>query len=359
MSATSVTTGVQESATQEVATRKGLALTTLAKGTKDFLDFLDATKEAFFAYLYHRTGSMQLASVLLTESYVDLLSRSMALWWFKPLTITLLIDTAERGLADKEVKDSDLEKQYLQSISGLTVDEKKSMSTLHDALWSLPNTPRSLCILSLLIGLSLEQIANLTKRDVALIKQDLLVAKDLLMTRWQPIPSLVQKLDSVSFIPTLDLSAEKDLRFKVVEKYNALKFRRYQWVIIGGLFAVMSNVIVASVLAFAVVTLPPTTVKGVTKRVASLDAVLLQRELQVDAARQSIAVSLMEAQRIAAYDRARDLTSLGLASALESLKTQRENDVKAERLKKLLERASTALGPLPSRMMRIAMAFWR
>lgn len=334
---------------------KGIDLATLKKGAKDFLDFADSTKEIFYAYLYHRTGSVALAKTLLTEIYMDALGRALSMWWFGNLNLTLLLDHAERALRDRKLTDSDLETVYVPSLVWLTEPERASVGTLHDALWSLPSQAQRLLILSLFVGLSDDRIAELTALPNDKVRADLVTAKDLLLTRWQPLPALAAKLQSLVFEPSLDLASETTLRFALVEKYNALRLRKYQWVIIGGLFAVMSNVIVASVLAFTVIVAPPTSLRGTRAQVATLDAVLLKREIELSDAKKAVHATFRESQRIAAYSVSRDLTSLGLASALEALKSQQEQEAKVNQLLKLLKRADTAFEMIIVKPMLMAM----
>lgn len=339
-----------------VSERKALDLAVIKKGAKDYLDFLDATKEVFYGYLYHRTGSSEVARTVLEEIYLDVLSRAMSLWWFGTLSLKLLIETADTALRSRDISAADIETTYLSSLVWLTDTEKKSVATMHDALWSLPKEAQRLVILSLLTGLSDDRIGQVMNMRREQVTQDLGTAKDLLLQRWQPSAEVAGKLNSLVFVPAMDIRAETKLRFSVVEKYNALRFRRYQWVIIGGLFAVMSNVIVASVLAFTVVTAPPTSLRATKTQVASLDAVLLKRQIAVDQAKSNIAASFKETQKLAAYSVSRDFTALGLASALESLKAQQDSESEVDRLLKAMQHARTALAPVLDPVVALA---WR
>ena len=323
--------------------RKGIDLAVIKRGAKDFLDFLDASKEIFYAYLYHRTGSSSLAKTLMNDLYMETLSKAMSLWWFGTLGLSLLLDHADRAIREASLRESDLDSVYLPTLVWFSDAERASVSTLHDALWTLPSQAERLLILSLCIGLSDERIAELLGMKPEDVTSQLLIARDLLLVRWQPIPALTEKLQSLVFVPSLDLASETTLRFSVVEKYNALRFRRYQWVILGGLFAVVSNVIVASVLAFAVITQPPTSLHGTRTQVASLDAVLLKRQMELSDAKNAVRATFTETQRVAAYASTRDLTALGLASALESLKAQQIHEADVSRLMKLMEQARTAM----------------
>ncbi len=335
--------------------RKALDLAVLKRGAKDYLDFLDTTKEVFFGYLYHRTGSAELAKTIIGEMYLDILVRAMSLWWFGTLSLKLLLDSADQALKNHDVSEADLGTVYLPSLVWLNDTERASVATLHDALWSLPKDAQRLLILSMLIGFSDERIGQVLRMPTADVTEQLKTARDFLLSRWQPISDVASKLESLVFIPALDIRSETQLRFSVVEKYNALRFRRYQWVIIGGMFAVMSNVIVASVLAFAVITAPPSSLRSTRTQVASLDAVLLKRQIAIDQARGSVSASFKEAQRLAAYDVSRDLTALGLASALESLTSQQDQESEVDRLIKVMKQAQTAMAPVLNPVVKLAM----
>ena len=322
---------------------KAIDLAVLKKGTKDFLDFADSTKDVFYSYLYHRTGSVTLANTLLSEVYMDVLSKALSLLWFGKLRVSMLLDRADKAVKEHRETEADLDTLYLPTLVWLSDEERRSVGSMHDALWTLPDEPQRLLILSLLVGLSDEHIAELLEMKPGLVAANLAAAKELLISRWQPSVELQSKLQSIVFEPSLNLSDENALRFALVEKYNSLRMRRYQWVVIGGIFAVMSNVIVASVLAFTVVVAPPTSMRGTKSQVASLDAVLLKRQLELSDAKQAILATFQESKRIEALFVSRDVTALGLASALEALKTQQDQEAEANRLIKLLQRADTAL----------------
>jgi hypothetical protein len=279
----------------------------------------------------------------------------MSLWWFGTLSLKLLLDAADEALKSRGATAADLGTFYLPSLVWLDDAEKKSVATLHDALWTLPRDAQRLLILSMLVGLSDDRIGQVLRIPTTDVASQLKTAKEFLLSRWQPMTDVAQKLQSLVFVPSLDIRSETQLRFSVVEKYNALRFRRYQWVIIGGLFAVMSNVIVASVLAFAVVTEPPSSLRGTRTQVASLDAVLLKRQIAIDQAKGNVAASFKEAQRLAAYDVSRDFTALGLASALESLKAQQDQEAEVDRLLKIMQRAQTAMAPVLNPVVKLAM----
>ena len=336
-------TGAVPETTPVVAVQpKALDLATLKKGAKDFLDFADETKEVFFAYLYHRTGSMPLAKTLLSDIYMDVLGKALSMWHFGSFTLTTLLDRADIAVREHAAADSDIDRTYIPSLVWLSDQERASVATLHETVWTLPSSAQRLLILSIFVGLSDERIAEMTGIPVATVVSQLQSGREQLLSSWQPIESMKTKLQSLVFEPGLDLTAEAALRFALVEKYNALRMRRYQWVIVGGIFAVFSNVIVASVLAFTVIVAPPTSMRGTVQQVASLDAVLLKRQMELSQARQAVRATFTETQRIAAYGVSRDLTALGLASALEALDSQQKEEVKVNQLLKLLKRADTA-----------------
>jgi DNA-directed RNA polymerase specialized sigma24 family protein len=339
--------GTQTSlAPQEVSaapTSKGIDLAVLKKGAQDYLEFVDMTKEAFFGYLYHRTGSVKLAQTVLSEVYVSLLSRAMSLWWFGTLGLKLLIEHADHMLSEHQIEEADIDHVFLPALTWLSDEERTSVSSLHDALWTLPREAQRLLVLTMLLGMPMERIAREFRVEVGALETQVATAKDLLLSRWQPVLSVQEKLQSLVFAPTMDIAFESTLRFSVVEKYNLLRFRRYQWVIIAGLFAVMSNVIVASVLAFAVVIQPPTSLSGARTQVAALDAVLLNRETQVAAVKKSLGLTLRESQRVAAYDVSKSLTNAGLSSALNAMQYQQEGEKNVDAVIQILKHASTAM----------------
>lgn len=326
---------------------KAIDLAVLKRGAKDYLEFLDATKEAFFAYLYHRTGSLSAAESILSDVYVDSLGRSMSLWRMGSLTFKSLLDAADKLLRDADIVAADIDTVYLQSLPWLDDGDRTSVGTLHDALWSLPVAGQRLLILSLFVGLPIKRIAAAVGKSTDAIEEELKTATDLLLTRWQPSDTTKEKMNALMFIPGLDIQFETKLRFHVVEKYSALRFRRAQWVILGGLFAVLSNVIVASVLAFAVITTPPTSTFGVQRELASMDAILLQRQIALNDTRQSLSASFEESKRIVAHDTARDFTILGLAVALEALKEGETMQRRVDEILQIIESAGrTAMLPV-------------
>jgi DNA-directed RNA polymerase specialized sigma24 family protein len=321
---------------------KAIDLAVIKKGAKDFLTFVDDTKELFYAYLYHRIGSKSLSATVMTEIYLETLSRAMSLWWFGTLSLGLLIDRADRAIADGlKTSSADIDAQYLPSLTWLSEAEKASVATLHDSLWTLSARHQRLLTLSMLVGLSDERIGLQLGERTEQITKAIAEAKEALVARWQPVEELKAKLSSLVFAPDLDIAAESDLRFKTVEKYNALRFRRYQWVIVGGMVAVMSNMIVASVLAFAVITQPSTSLQSVKREMASLDAVLLQRKLESLEVRRSLNRSFDLTRGMAAQGALKDINDLGMATAADAASTQKKNDADVQRVIDLLQRVSS------------------
>jgi hypothetical protein len=99
------------------AEHKVLDLAVLKKGAKDYLTFVDDTKELFYAYLYHRTGSLGTAQTLMSELYLDVLSRAMSLWWFGSLSLSLLIETADKALGKTMAgSEADLDRGAVEAV---------------------------------------------------------------------------------------------------------------------------------------------------------------------------------------------------------------------------------------------------
>lgn len=335
---------------------KRIGLAVVKRGAKDYLEFLDATKEAFYAYLYHRTGSVTLAQTVMGEVFLSSLTKSMSLLRIGGLTFRSLLDTADIALRDRDIAPSDIDSVYLQNLPWLTSEDRSSVSSLHEALWTLPIAAQRILILSILVGFPVERTAEALGQQADRVREELETAKDLLFTRWQPTAAVRLKIDSVAFVPGIDIRAETQLRFQVVEKYSALRFRRAQWVILGALFAALSNVIVASTIAFAVVTQP--TLRHERLELAGMDALLTQRELAVQEARQSLTASSKEARRIVAHTSTRDFTSLGLAVGLKVFQEESVQEEAAEslidRLKQLTARLAPIVKPAVVAMLRAA-----
>ncbi len=328
------------------AEHKALDLAVLKKGAKDFLTFVDDTKELFYAYLYHRTGSLGTAQTLMSELYLDVLSRAMSLWWFGSLSLDLLIETADKSLGKAmSGSEADLDSVYVPSLAWLNDEEKHAVSSLHESLWTLSIADQRVLILSLLMGFSIDRVATVLGMKQPAAAEALRQATEKLIAAWQPSESLKTKLQSLVFVPGLDIRRETNLRFAVVEKYNALRMRKYQWVVVGAFLAVFSNLIVAGVLAFVVVVQSPTSLRGARTEVAALDALLLKREIAGLEAKKSLSALTPQAQGLAAYDTTRKLTSLGLSAALGAFEQQGTSEQEVDKLIDLLERASTAYVP--------------
>jgi DNA-directed RNA polymerase specialized sigma24 family protein len=328
------------------AEHKVLDLAVLKKGAKDYLTFVDDTKELFYAYLYHRTGSLGTAQTLMSELYLDVLSRAMSLWWFGSLSLSLLIETADKALGKTMAgSEADLDRVFIPNLAWLTDEEKHGVSSLHESLWTLAVADQRLLILSILMGFSTDRVAAALGMKQQVAEQALSQATQKLLAAWQPSDSLKTKLQSLVFVPDLDIRRETNLRFAVVEKYNALRMRKYQWVVAGAFLAVFSNLVVAGVLAFVVVVQSPTSLRGARTEVAALDALLLKREIAGFEAKKSLTALAPQAQGLAAYDTTRQMTSLGLSAALGAFEQQGTNEVEVDKLIKLLERASTASVP--------------
>ena len=337
--------------------RKGIDLAVIRRGARDYLEFLDTTKETFFAFLYHRTGSSAVARTLLADVYTEVLSRAMSLWWFGALTMRTLLDAAERALRSRTAEAADLDQTYLPALPWFTESEKSSVATLHDALWSLPLPAQRLVILSLLLGLPEDRIAEATGLKRETVAEHTGIARELLLARWQPPAEVRAKLASLVFLPSIDVAAETSLRLAIVEKYNALRFRRYQWVVLAGLFAVMSNVIVAGLIIFTVVVAPPTSLRTTRTQVASLDAVLLERRAAAGRLRSAGDQLTTEARRLAAHDAASSLTDVGLSAARSALTERRSEERDLAPILRSLRAASLALLRIGMRIVAFIMQF--
>lgn len=332
-----------------IAERAGklLDLTVLKKGAEDFLSFVDSTKETFYAYLYHRLGSAKEAQALMAEIYLEALSSAMSLLWFGTLSLDFLLTLADRTIANMRSAETDIDRVYLPTLeSWLTIQEISSMGTLHDAVWTLPAPERRLIILSVLVGMPNDRLATAMNIPPTEIEPRLVKAREMLLEVWRPAESLKTKLTSLVYVPALDINRETALRVVVVEKYNALKLRRYQWVVVGGLLAVFSNLIVASVLAFAVVTEPPTTLRSSRMQTAALDAVLLERQGENLRMKQALASALTEAHGIVAHNVARELTLTGLSAARDTFENQAQTEADVDSVIDLLKRAQISATPL-------------
>ncbi len=328
------------------AEHKAIDLAVVKKGAKDYLTFVDDTKEVFYAYLYHRTGSLGTAQTLMSELYLDVLSRAMSLWWFGSLNLKLMLNAADKALGKSLAgSEADLDATYVPTLSWLNEEEKHSVSALHESLWTLPIADQRVLILSLMLGFSDDRVAKTLGVQEPAAKQARESATEKLVTSWQPLESLKTKLNSLVFMPGLDIRREGNLRFAVVEKYNVLRLRRYQWVAVGAFLAVFSNIVVAGVLAFVVIVQSPTSLRTARTEMAALDALMLKREIAGLEAKKSLSALTPEAQGLVAYDAARQLTSVGLSAALSAFEQRAENEEDVDAMIDLLKRASTAAIP--------------
>ncbi len=318
-------------------------LSVLKPGARDFLSFVDETKEMLHAYLYHRTGSRAAAERLLTETYLRALGRALSWWWFGTLTSTYIIGLADRVVGEMRTQDAaDIDPVYLPSLYWLPEDQRRGAASLHEALWTLGDTEQRLLTLSLLVGLSDEKISDLLDFPVEDVRTAVQKSRAELLSRWQPVAGLVARLGDLVFVPAFDLARENKLRTALIDKYNALRLRRTQWLVIGGLVAVMSNMIVAGVLAFAVVTQP--TLGPQTKQVAGLDAVALQRLTEVSRMQDALASLYREGQNLARYQAARTVNTYGLAAARDALGGEQQHLDELDRVLTLLKKVQTAQG---------------
>lgn len=335
--------------------RKLLDLAVIRQGARDFLSFVDETKEIFYAYVYHRTGSHDTAQTLMVETYLKLLNRAMSLWWFGRLSFRLLTAMADKALETLHVQnDADLDTEYLPTLAWMTADQRVSMGSLHETLWTLPAADQQILILSYLAGVPKERIAALCDTTLTDIESRLAQATTELLKRWQPVAGIDTQLTSLVYMPAINLAREASMRFTLVEKYNALRMRRYQWLIIGGLFAVLSNVIVASVLAFVVITAPATSLRGVQGQLAQLDAVAIQRLTQEQQVRSDIASLYQHTQDLTSIQSATDLTKAGLSSLRKQLDGQEQQKQKLQKILDNINRVKTALAPVLPQTVLIA-----
>ncbi len=322
--------------------RKLIDLAVIKKGARDYLSFLDETKELLFGYLYHRTGSMKTAHALLTDVYIDLLKRALAPWWFGALTLRLLIRHADRMIENAHAE-SDIDAVYLPTLQWLSPEERASVGLLHEALWTLSQDDQRILIFAYMLGLPVERIAQIFAVNESIIEAQLEKSRTALLSRWQPVGSLQTSLMSLVFVPAMDIARETSLRLAVVEKYNALRTRVYEWVLAGGLIAIAANFIVAGVIAFVVVIQPSTSLQSVRRQVAGMDALLLQREMQRADADRQLGTILRESQGIAARDGITKITDVGASAVRDALRREEDKRTQIDTWLKALERANVAL----------------
>ncbi len=290
------------------------------------MTFVDQTKEIVYAYLYHRCGSETMASKLLAEVYMSMVSKTLSYVWFGSLSLHTALKQADKAIAEQqELGIADLDRVYLPNLHLVSPKQQSTASTLHEALWTLRPADQRLLVLSLLVGLSERQIATICTMELRQCHATIEQATARLFSRWEPGEGIQSFLRSLVFVPALNLTKEAALRTAIFEKYSSLRMRRYQWVILGGLFAVLSNVVVASVLAFAVTTQPPTSLKSVRQQVASLSAVALQREAESNQPTYEVAKFYQQAQKVVAFAIASDVNDLALRKAHEALKPQKRS----------------------------------
>ncbi len=325
---------------------KTINLAVIKKGAKDFLSFLDETKDIFFAYLYHATGARPVADGLMLEIYLRLLSRAMSLWWFGSLTFKVLLKTAHSVVQEAIASHSaDIDTVYLPTLYWLNDEEKDAMLSLHDTLWTLPQEDQTVLILLYLVGLSPDRIAGLLGQSLAAVNARKETATKLLLEKWNPPESLKSQMQSLVFLPTLSLARESSMRFAIVEKYNALRLRRFNWIMMGAFLAVCSNFLIAGVLAFVVIVQPPTSLRQTKADLVAFDAIALQgerRKYETDASLHNIYES---AQDLAAYDAVRALTNMGLKKAAPALLERQQKLQKIQELKKAVDRVMLSYRP--------------
>jgi DNA-directed RNA polymerase specialized sigma24 family protein len=319
----------------QILTLLGSSFTSRVTGSiEGYLTFFENTHDVFFAYTYHRTGSVKRAEEIVASIYIDLLAKTLSFWWFSSLDLRTLLRLSEALIRASSSIDADIDRVYLPTLVWWTEEEKKSMNSLHEALWSLSNEEQTLLTLSVFLSLSDENIAESLRVSKETIAQKIEEAKQRLCARWSPVESLVSHIDDLAFLPQMSTSHKVSIEDALVRKATELKFRRMQWVMIGTVFAVMSNVIVASVFAFAVITKPPTSLHNTKQQIASLDAIVLQREQTENDGRET----LFKEQQLQARGVVESLTKLGLAVSVDALKEQQMKEQKTKAILKLLDR---------------------
>lgn len=321
MSTVSTAIGTAAIALPSQEEHKLIDLAVVKKGARDYLSFLDETKEVLFAYLYHRTGSLKTAQTLMIDVYLDMLKLALAPWWFGMLTMRSLIRRAERFIANAgQLGEADIATVYLPTLAWLAPEEQASAALLHENLWTLSPEDQRVFILSVLIGLPPERMAQILNERESLVEAELERARLLLFGRWQPVDGVKHRLSSLVFVPAMDIARETALRFSIVEKYNALRLRSYQWMIAGGMVALFSNFLIAGVLAFVVITQPPTSLRSARTQVAGLDALLIRRQEQRVVLDRSIATLAQESKGLAAYNAQDQFTEIGIGATRDALK---------------------------------------
>lgn len=316
-------------------------LAVLGQGVRDYLSFVDETKELFFAYLYHRTGSVDRAFQLMVDVYLEVLSRSLSFLWRKRLTLRALLNVADRVICDMqvEVDESDVDAVYVPALAWVKGPREKEIAGhLHETLWTLSAADQRMLALSLLLGLDDEHIAQMEGLDILKFKEHLELSRQRLLKKWDLGSEMRHHLSSLAFLPSLSLSKENELRFAVIEKYIAQKARRFQWVVLAVVLAVLSNAFVASVLALTVIIKPASSLHSVRSEVASLDAVILKREREsADPVRQSLSSLSRGKDKLLAYGAASDLHDLALIAVSKELSSYVRQEAEIEKTIRILE----------------------
>ncbi len=305
-----------------------------------YLDFFRHTHDVFFAYVYHRTGSLQRAEEILSSVYIDLLSKTLSFWWFQSTDLSTLVRLAESHIHASSSLSVDIETVYVPSVPwGGEEEDRSSVSSLHEALWSLPAQEQALLTFTLLVGLSADDSADALRLSKQSILTRIEQARSHFLERWSPSQSVSLHLSDLAFLPSMHTSTVVSLEDALTLKAQQLHVRTMQWVMIGTVFAVLSNVIVASVLAFAVITQPPTSLHQTQRQLASLDRLLLEREQTLSRARESLSLQMTEAQRLDAQRAVRSLTHLGLSVSRDALLEQQQKEEKTKAVLQILDRA--------------------
>lgn len=291
---------------------KLLDLAVLRHGAQDFLSFVDDTEEVLFAYIYHRTGSLESALALIDDVYLQLLSRALSLWWIGSLTLGLALQYADKLITGVSAQ-ADIDTVYLPGTYWMPPNVKKAISSLHEVLWTLPTDDQHTLVLALLLGFTPQKIAETDGIPLLAAQKAMASAMATLRERWDPPVEVESHLQSLVFMPGLNLPREIAMREKIIQKYNALRMRRFQWVTIGVFLAIFSNFIVASVVAFAV-SIQPTT-RDVSSQIASLEALQHETEFNQYVARSAVQTLQKETKPLVAYNAARSLNDIALSAA--------------------------------------------
>ncbi len=335
---------------------RAINLPIFGSGASDFLDIVDDTDATLFAYLYHRCGSFALARTLLTEVYLSVLPRAVSLLWFNTVRPKHLFAEADRLLEEHPSQESDLDRIYMPGLYWMSETERSSAVSLHEALWSLRPRAQRLLTLSLLAGLSEHRIAEIEGATPDRITAELAAARREFLVRWQPAETLLQKLPSLIFVPSLSIVDETTMRTAIVNKYSSVRMRRYQWVIVAGFATVFANFIVASVFAFAVITEPSASLKTTSQRLASVDAALKVKRLEHTDADYLLVQFYKQTQEVARDYSTHEFNALGLSAAAGAAKRRGETDERLRELLRLLDDARTVSMFMPRASLLVAVA---